>query len=226
MINKLKGFTLAEVLITLGIIGIVAAMSAPMLMQHASSAKSGPALSRGISALSNGLQSYLFNHDSNTITGISEEVGKSPKTLFENLSSSNIKMSASGVTPRNLYLKNSEESPTVASSDVSVFQFADKSAVFIPNAECNPATNTNPAGLCKFYFLPLGWANKKGKLLLGDDVFELAYDNNGNIKIYGLEYGDSWETKCTDEQVKTFTPNSNKKSCGGRIAAMNFKKDY
>lgn len=32
--NKLKGFTLAEVLITLGIIGVVAAMTIPILMQN------------------------------------------------------------------------------------------------------------------------------------------------------------------------------------------------
>ena len=59
-----KGFTLAEVLITLGIIGIVAAMSAPALIQHAAAAKTGPAMSRAVTSLANGLQAFLFAHDS------------------------------------------------------------------------------------------------------------------------------------------------------------------
>ncbi len=36
---KKKGFTLAEVLITLGIIGVVVAMTIPTLIQNANSAK-------------------------------------------------------------------------------------------------------------------------------------------------------------------------------------------
>ena len=37
-----QGFTLAEVLITLGIIGVVAALPAPALVQNAGNAKVGP----------------------------------------------------------------------------------------------------------------------------------------------------------------------------------------
>lgn len=43
------GFTLAEVLITLGIIGVVAALSAPSLVQDATSAQAGPKLAKAIS---------------------------------------------------------------------------------------------------------------------------------------------------------------------------------
>ncbi len=40
-----KAFTLAEILITLGIIAVVAALTTPALIQHAASAKIGPAMS-------------------------------------------------------------------------------------------------------------------------------------------------------------------------------------
>ncbi len=41
-----KGFTLAEALITLGIIGVVAALSAPSLVHNAANSKIGPSLSK------------------------------------------------------------------------------------------------------------------------------------------------------------------------------------
>lgn len=43
-----KGFTLAEVLITLGIIGVIAALTAPALIQNAGSAKIGPTLAKAV----------------------------------------------------------------------------------------------------------------------------------------------------------------------------------
>lgn len=49
----IKGFTLAEVLITLGIIGVVAALTAPALVQNAGTAKIGPTLAKVVSTLEN-----------------------------------------------------------------------------------------------------------------------------------------------------------------------------
>ena len=46
---KKHGFTLAEVLITLGIIGVVAALTAPALVQNAGSAQIGPKLAKAVS---------------------------------------------------------------------------------------------------------------------------------------------------------------------------------
>lgn len=46
-----KGFTLTELLITLGIIGVVAALTAPALNINANNAKPGPALAKAVSTL-------------------------------------------------------------------------------------------------------------------------------------------------------------------------------
>ena len=51
MKNKRKGFTLAEVLITLGIIGVVAAITLPTLMQDASKQQLGVKLSKFASTI-------------------------------------------------------------------------------------------------------------------------------------------------------------------------------
>ena len=65
-----RGFTLAEVLITLGIIGVVAALSAPALVQSANSAKVGPSLSKAVASFENANQLMLTEQGSSSISGL------------------------------------------------------------------------------------------------------------------------------------------------------------
>ncbi len=220
-----KAFTLAEILITLGIIAVVAALTTPALIQHAASAKIGPAISRTVSVLSQGFEAYLYDNGTDTVFSANPSIGKQPVEIFKKLET-NVKMELDGSSSPAI-----KESVTggdvIASGGGSLFVFTDKSAIIVPPEECNP----NPAGFdaelpqCPFYFLPMGWMNKD-ILLIGEDAFELAYNNKGHILIYGLDYGTLWTESCNDTQVQSFTPNSNKHSCGGRIAAYGFKKDY
>ena len=64
-IMKKNGFTLAEVLITMGIIGVVAALTAPALIQDVSNAKIGPTLSKVKSTLENANRAIM--QDANTV---------------------------------------------------------------------------------------------------------------------------------------------------------------
>ena len=204
MVNIKKGFTLAEILITLGII----------------------AVSRAITILSQGFEAYIYGNDSKTIFSADPTVGKTPVEIFKRLQALVwMKIDESTTSPP---IKESVTGgDIIASGGGTLFVFRDKSAVLIPPDECNPNRPSKDAELprCKFYFLPLGWM-KKDILLIGEDAFELAYNNNGAILIYGLDYGDLWTSNCSDSQVESFTPASNKHSCGGRIAAHGFKKDY
>lgn len=65
-----KGFTLAEVLITLGIIGVISALTLPSLLQDSNTAQIGPKLAKASSMfmqannslmLDNNLDSYIIN---------------------------------------------------------------------------------------------------------------------------------------------------------------------
>ena len=69
---KYKGFTLAEVLITLGIIGVIAALTAPALYQDVSNAHIGPTLSKFKSTLENA--NYQMLNDAGA-TDLQELVG-------------------------------------------------------------------------------------------------------------------------------------------------------
>lgn len=220
MFKNKKAFTLAEVLITLGIIGVVAALSAPALIQHAANAKIGPALSRGMSVVAQGLQAYMYDNDSDTIMGADASISAKPTELFRELAAKYTKMKEGGIELK-LISNNSTEKNGSKGAGHTVFLLNDKSALYIPTADCNPATSER----CVFYFLPIGWANKE-ILAIGEDAFELAYDNKGNVQVYGFEYGTSWTSSCGDTQVKDFGPASDKSSCGGRIVAKGFKKDY
>ena len=64
---KESGFTLAEVLITLGIIGVVAALTAPALVQNAGSAQIGPKLAKAVSTFELANQNMLNEMEASTI---------------------------------------------------------------------------------------------------------------------------------------------------------------
>ena len=96
MKNKAKAFTLAEVLITLGIVGVVAALSAPGLIQHAASAKIGPSFARSISTIEQGLQAYMYDLESSTLLGADPKNAKKPSDLFTELAKTHMKMKSGG----------------------------------------------------------------------------------------------------------------------------------
>lgn len=67
---KRRGFTLAEVLITLGIIGVVAALTAPALVQNANSAKVGPKLAKAVSTFELANEAMLNEAGTSSIKGM------------------------------------------------------------------------------------------------------------------------------------------------------------
>ena len=92
---KKNGFTLAEVLITLGIIGVVAALTAPALVQNTGSAQIGPKLAKAVSTFELANQNLLnaanmdtlyaadaFNGDNKLDSGADNPI----KNYVENLS--------------------------------------------------------------------------------------------------------------------------------------------
>ena len=64
---KKNGFTLAEVLITLTIIGVIAALTLPSLNMRAQRSKVGPHLQKFINTMSNANEVILAENQSNTL---------------------------------------------------------------------------------------------------------------------------------------------------------------
>ena len=63
-----KGFTLAEVLITLGIVGVIAAITLPTLTQSTTTAQIGPKLAKAASAFEQANKSLLKDQDVDCLT--------------------------------------------------------------------------------------------------------------------------------------------------------------
>ena len=65
---KKSGFTLAEVLVTLGIIGVVAALTLPVLNTNVQKQKVGPALRKFISTMENANEHILNDNDTTKLS--------------------------------------------------------------------------------------------------------------------------------------------------------------
>lgn len=74
---KKIGFTLAEILITLGIVGVVAALTAPSLVQNASTAQVGPKLAKAVSTLEVANQNFLTQMSADTLAAAGAYQGES-----------------------------------------------------------------------------------------------------------------------------------------------------
>ena len=68
-----KGFTLAEVLVTLGIIGVVAALTTPALIQNVGNAKIAPRLQKAKATWEVAAEMLLNDENSNTIWGVAQD---------------------------------------------------------------------------------------------------------------------------------------------------------
>ena len=77
--TKRFGFTLAEVLITLGIIGVVAAMTMPTLMNQTNGAQYKAAYKKALSALAQGVTLNVALDGSSFADAVAGEAGKTDK---------------------------------------------------------------------------------------------------------------------------------------------------
>ena len=68
---KKTGFTLAEVLITLGIIGVVAALTMPTFTARTQTAKIGPALAKASTAFAESMKMMMTHFEADSLSGMS-----------------------------------------------------------------------------------------------------------------------------------------------------------
>ena len=68
--NKKAGFTLAEVLITLGVIGVVATLTLPNVMASYAKRSQVAQLQRSVNAVTNAAQNYLLENNADSLDGV------------------------------------------------------------------------------------------------------------------------------------------------------------
>ena len=135
---KKHGFTLAEVLITLGIVGVVAALTAPALVQNAGSAQIGPKLAKAVNTFEVANENLLSDTGAASVVGAGATGGDATSTsvnYINNLSN---------------YMKvNYSSEASLSSSEKYKELIKDYNGNSIIDYTTKPINETRPSGIVK-----------------------------------------------------------------------------
>ncbi len=206
---KKKGFTLTEVLITLGIIGVIAALTIPQLYNNTSNAHLGAQLANAVSTLENGIGLYLYDEGVRNLA----QLGADDVTAGELL---NRLSTGSNTTTGKKYIKlvqyTSSLPPGVTCAQNTVYSLPDKSIICA--ASDAKISSFNGSEGATLLILSASSLNQQ-KALEGLDWFTVTIANDGFIYLPGRDY----DTNAACDQL-TGGP-----GCVGKIAANGWKFD-
>jgi len=183
---KKFGFTLAEVLITLSIIGVVAALTLPSLNSAIQKNKVGPTLRKFVNTMENANDRLMAKKDADTITEITNNSG----TYLEDIRSY-IKGSIDSVTMNNLTNKiktygGNDEQIGIQSNNEPIFQMESGDAMsvhFETNIDTENVTTPFKGFAATITYDINGFENLPNRL--GKDIFLFKLDNNGTVIPFG-----------------------------------------
>ena len=218
-----KAFTLAEVLITLGIIGVVAALTAPALTSNTQQAKIGPTLSKFVSTFENATESLMNEEGSNTIGGLGVD-GSSGTSIGDFLPNYMImdRVTSDSFSKLSSYKVNGENLAGRAQS-VPYYILKDGGLVRFGETLHSVASDRTPTSrICRVDYDINGVA---GPNRFGRDVFSFYLLNNGRLYAYGsAAYKALWPNDSNSCNVNGTAAQG--RACTGAIADNNWKADY
>ncbi len=219
---KLKGFTLAEVLVTLAIVGTVASLTLPALMNNVSKSSVGPSLAKAVNTLETANKTILAD---NTARQLHTVCGDDYIACLRNY------VTGSFVDQEVDYLQYSltEAAFSAGGEDGSTGLATNDGIIYYQSGA--PATlETVPNNYYGRYYTVYIDTNgtAKGPNALGRDTFEVLIDYNGAVIPYGGQMykdytsGESvlWETGCLR------TGPTDGASCTGSVADNGWKVVY
>lgn len=229
--NK-KGFTLAEVLITMGIIGVISAITIPTLMTDTTSAQIGPKLAKAVSSFEQANEALL---DANSVDTLSDGQFLTSVDTYVSELQKYLK-----ITPRNnAYFSKDGMSYSFTIND------SNPTANGVPGymqsigtvtIDVNGAANPNAAGTDVFYFSwwndgslrPKGGTNWNGGTDLDYEVDKegnYILDDKGNKKSKGASDSSGGSTHWTTQCPENVAPEK-PEFCAGHIFEHNLKVLY
>ena len=223
--QKTKGFTLAEVLITLGIIGVVAAMTIPTLIAKTQKNQTVTKLQKAISVLN---QAYKMSYAENGEIDANEQMELGSEQYFKEYWTPYIKVNQFCSNARNCgyssdyptYMLNGARTGWHWTSDHrrTLFSTMDGFTYLIVSSYANNAMGKQVSET--LIFVDINGSNKPNRY--GRDIFQLVpISNGGGISPYGYNLTDKEvENKCssnfTDSDIST---------CAERIKRAGWKID-
>ena len=202
---KKLGFTLAEVLITLGIIGVVAALTTPSLVSEYNKSKVGPTLKRFVSNMSEANAQLLYDNETSSISSFA---GKDITVYLDELAKY-----VKGARDKEKYVKDYDnyfyDGSKRNMQEYPIFVFDDNSAMSIVGYDGTivdeSAGGSYKGGIASFELDINGYENKPNRY--GKDQFVFTLDDSGSIiprggkaeyMAYGEGYEPAWERECED----------------------------
>ncbi len=230
---KLKGFTLAEVLITLAVIGVVAAVTLPVLVANISKASVGPAFAKAVNTLESVNKTVLAE---NNARNLNQVCGDEYLVCIQKY------LSANKITDIKTY--NGYINASGGFSNASAGFLTNDGMAYYQTGEPDKTTTSETTGEESPYVLTAATGDYYGKYYdvyidvdgpnkgfngIGKDTFLVYVDLNGSVIPYGgklyKNYSSGsdvlWETKC-----KAKTDPTDPNACAGSIADNGWKVIY
>ena len=220
---KKNGFTLTEVLVALGIVGVAAALTIPALSDNVSKRRIGPSLAKAINTLENANAAILTKNQTTRLDRV-------PGGYFDALDNQLNGVREYAVEPRYYALDGTE---VIISGNYYIYTTKDGVSYYI--AESTLSQSGTPSGYSGKYYIGLIDINGKASKpnTSSKDIFTVFIDANGTvIPSGGTDYAKyaktnvKWETYCNDTIYKGTSFADGSHSCTGAIADNGFKVMY
>lgn len=204
-----KGFTLAEVLITLSIVGVIAAVTLPTFVSNTTKAQIGPKLGKAASMLEQANMALLdeYNVDSFTDSGL-VTVANNAITLADDYN-----------TRLANHLKIDPNNNNISSDGVQY--------TFVAGADDYELTEQPHNQRIGIVTIDLD-GPLSGPTLPGTDIFEFSWWNDGSLRPRGARNwrfvpipDENWQVQCPVGALPL-----DARSCAGHIYANNMKVLY
>ena len=240
---KHKAFTLAEVLITLGIIGVIAALTTPALVQNAAKAKIGPELAKVYNTLSEATHLFLNDNNAEYLSVAMKKDGVEETTLNNLFNECLVSWTGPGTRHRG-YIKadrvtniptgslkwNGEEGGYYAQGQG--YNLTNGSARFlVEDPNCSFTEEDSRCAVIIYtsasYKSSTGLGGPKiSQYVTGGNVFKMYVANNGEILLDGGLAGEPyWNAEgCTRDGMAAGTDTGF--GCTARIANRGWRVDY
>ncbi len=218
-----QGFTLAEVLVTLGIIGVVSAMTVPSLMQNYQRQSYVTQLHKVYNELSQAAVQYQTERNAINL----KEAGLTSQTAAESFIEEHFKVVQKCGSDRTPCFPETGVYKKLSGATVTAWYTPRTNYVIASGASIGISYRANGDVLCEFYVDVNG---KKGPNIVGRDLFPIFLYNNGLIDDNDFSSDNTApmteEERNTNYAVCTNNLGSQWHGCFGKILNDNWQMTY
>jgi prepilin-type N-terminal cleavage/methylation domain-containing protein len=207
---KKNGFTLAEILITLGIVGVVAALTTPALVKNSGQAKIGPSLAKFVNTFEVGMEEAMEKENVSSLSDLDDASFGGTIVML----------------PLNTAVTVNADDGTTETWDANkTRQLKDGTIIGYDPKKIQMSWSSNSSFKGSYKVIGLDIGGLKGKHRVGKEVFYFGIDKNGTLVPYGSKMH-KYLQKSIKYNCSTKGSIYEAAACTGAIADNHWKADY